>query len=102
MCVSNFFVLVLTSSYIKQKQNKECNSNVHIFCFNLIPNTIGLLFLKKTLRTLYHSSKRIFVFVSFVVLFKEFCSLYFHDKANQRNIVLVLFRVANVIHALKL
>ena len=40
---------------------------------------MGLL-LKKTLRTLYHSSKRIFVFVPFVVLFKEFCSLYFHDK----------------------
>ena len=69
----------------------ECKCNVLIFCFNLIPDTMRLL--KKTLRTLYYSSP-IFVFV-FVVLFKEFCSLYFHDNPDQRNLVLVLCSKGN-------
>ena len=38
-----------------------------------------------------------YFFFLFVVLFKEFCCLYFHNNANQRNMVIVLFRVTTVI-----
>ena len=44
----NFFVCSDIFGHQKKKQINECNCNVLIFRFNLIPNTIGLL-LKKNM-----------------------------------------------------
>ena len=52
------------------------------------------------IRIFHHHHTYMYLF-SCVVLFKEFCSLYFHDNADQRNIIIVLFRVSYIIYTLK-
>ena len=89
-------------SHQKKKQIKQCNCNVLIFRFNLIPNTIGLL-LKKNECVFFITDVLVSVFGLKNKTKNVCCSFQrlLFSLFSRKNIIIVSFRFVNAFHALK-